>query len=48
MNTLFATVLILVFCGSVYGADFDVLIANCNGCHGKSGVSSDSDVPIKE
>ncbi len=45
MKTLSATVLILVFCGSVYGSDLDALIADCNGCHGKSGVSSDSDIP---
>jgi len=46
MKTLYATVLILVFCGPVYGADLDMLIANCDGCHGNDGVSSDSDIPI--
>lgn len=46
IRALFSTVLILVFCGSVYGSDLDVLIANCDACHGKSGVSSDRDIPI--
>jgi len=45
MKALISTVLILIFCGSVFGADLDALIANCDGCHGKSGVSSDSDIP---
>jgi len=46
MKTPLLTVLIVVYCGSVYGADLDALIANCDGCHGKSGISSDSDIPI--
>lgn len=46
MNTLFPAVLALVLCGSAFGSDLDVLVANCDGCHGKNGVSTDSDIPI--
>ena len=46
MKVLFSAVLMLVFCGSVSASDLDTLVANCDGCHGTNGVSSDSDIPI--
>ena len=31
--------------GPVAGADMDELVAQCEGCHGAGGISSDADVP---
>lgn len=41
----FLLVILIPMSGSVFAADLDAIIADCNGCHGDNGVSQWSDVP---
>lgn len=38
--------LTLLMLGAASAGDFDMLISNCDDCHGKDGISTDEDIPI--
>jgi len=41
----FLLLLIIVLSASVFAAELETLVEDCDGCHGPQGVSSDSDMP---
>lgn len=45
MSRLMLILIVLVFSGSVSALDVQVLIEECESCHGPGGVSAEDDVP---